>query len=364
MTRTRTTTIRALALAIAATFVLSIQIAAAKTKAEQQGLWVGGEKYFSEFQGKALLKSGTPKAHLAFGNADYNAPSSIVFDADQNLWTTFLDSNGLPSAVFEISQGELTSLRAGKPVKPKVIISPQKNSTVPFGFAESIGLDASGDLWVIDRDRTILELLRSQIKKSGGPTPNIVITPTVATVSKIMFDRSDNLWIVAFPTPSDPSSDQIWRFTASDRAARGPANPSLILNVPNQVYVLDLAFDNSGNLWLGGSNSDGDEIEMISASDLNGTGEVSPAAAATITSSAFTPNNPGSCLSGIDFDHSGNLWVSVYPLSFGCDNGVVEFAASQLSIGGNLTPSIIIGQNITKTNLFIPGPIRFGPTVK
>ena len=33
-------------------------------------------------------------------------------------------------------------------------------------------------------------------------------------------------------------------------------------------------------------------------------------------------------------------------------------------MGGNLDPAVIIGQNGRKTNLFIPGPIRFGPAIK
>jgi len=367
MTRKQVTRIGALAVVIAAVLVASTQIAAAKSKAKSQGLWVGGEKYFSEFQGKSLLTSGTPKAHLVFGSVDYYSPSSIVFDAHQNLWTVFLDPNGPPSAAIEISRGDIASLKAGKPVKPKVVIGPKNNTTiVPFQFAESIGLDAAGDLWVIDIGRRLLEFLSSQIKKSGGPAPHVVITPTDANINFIKFDGSDNLWIAATPMPYNPSTPaQMWRFTASDRAVSGPANPSLVLNVPDQLNVLDYTFDSSGNLWLAGSTSQTEEIEMIPAGDLSGTGVITPSASTIITSPAFAPevlDTP--CLGGIDFDASGDLWASVNGNSFGCVNGVVEFTASQVATGGNLTPSVIIGQNSAHTNLFISGPIRFGPTVK
>src|SRR5258708_23865027 len=179
MTRNHMTRIGALALSITAMLAVSAQIAAARSKADSQGLWVGGEKYFSEFQGKSLQESGTPKANLVFGSLDYNSPLSIVFDAHHNLWTVFSDPNGLPSAAIEISRGDIASLKPGKRVKPNVFIGPKNNtSTFPFQFAESIGLDAAGDLWVIDLGRRLLEFLSSQIKKSGGPTPTALVTPT------------------------------------------------------------------------------------------------------------------------------------------------------------------------------------------
>jgi hypothetical protein len=46
------------------------------------------------------------------------------------------------------------------------------------------------------------------------------------------------------------------------------------------------------------------------------------------------------------------------------DAQLVEFTPSQLSLGGDLTPSVTISPNSMKTNLAHPGPIRFGPTVK
>jgi hypothetical protein len=175
------------------------------------------------------------------------------------------------------------------------------------------------------------------------------------------FDSSDNLWI-------ESNLQQLWKFAPSDRSASGAPNPSLIVNMPDSLGVIDFAFDSSGNLWLAGAlpaiGSLPSVIKMISAADLGGSGEVSPPAAVTITSSAFGIENAGlggTCLGGIDFDHSGNLWVSAH-----CDpdTHLIEFGPSQLSIGGDLEASVTIGQNSTKTNLVFPGPIRFGPVVK
>jgi hypothetical protein len=172
------------------------------------------------------------------------------------------------------------------------------------------------------------------------------------------FDASDNLWVSA--------SDQLWRFAPSDRAVGGPLNPSLIVNLPANFGVGDIAVDSSGNLWLAGGDFTlglEDEIKMISAADLGGSGQITPPIQVTITSSAFggEPGLPGGiCLGGIDFDHFGNLWISAH-----CDpeTHLIEFTPSQLSIGGDLTPSITISPNASKTNIAFPGPIRFGPTV-
>jgi hypothetical protein len=367
MTRTKTTTIRALTLAIVATFVFSIQIAAAKTKAKQQGLWVGGEKYFSEFQGKALIKGGTPRANLAFGSTVYFAPLSIAFDGHQNFWAVFSGINdNLPAPALELTRGELAALKAGNLVQPKVIISRQGNSTAPFSVPESIGFDAAGDLWVIDGGQQIVELLASQIKKSGGPTPTVSITSANAIPTKLRFDGSDNLWVVEFQLPFDVTKPaQMWRFAPADRTSSGPANPSLIVNLPLDFVPADFAFDASGNLWLAGNNLFGDSIEMFAAADLAGTGEISPTIGVSINSPAFGSSHD--CLGGLDFDVSGDLWVSVGSES--CSSGAVpgqliEFTPAQLSTGGNLTPSLTIRENKQGTNLFIPGPLRFGPAVQ
>lgn len=104
---------------------------------------------------------------------------------------------------------------------------------------------------------------------------------------------------------------------------------------------------------------------MISATDLGGSGEISLTPSVTVTVS--TGGIDIACgLGGIDFDRRGDLWASVDP-----DNGecpevaqLVEFTPDQISASGNLTPAVTINQNIPETNFFIPGPIRFGPTIK
>ena len=367
MTRNHMTRICTLAVSITAMLAASTQIAAAGSKANAQGLWVGGYKYFSEFQGNALLKSGTPKARLAFGSQVYNGPFSIAFDGRGDLWAVFYSiNNNLPPPALEITKGDLTALASSGRAKAK-LITISGGPTDQFVIPVSIDFDAEGNLWVIDDGRRVVELLANELKKTSTQTPAVSIASQVATPSKLRFDRSNNLWVVEFPLPFDPSRPMIWRFTPSDRAVSS-SSPSLIVNLPDvTIPVVDFAFDSAGNLWIAGPGPHGDEIAMVSASDLSGSGEISPSAAVTINSAAFgLLDGSGSCLGGIDFDHSGNLWASVGADNADCssDTQLVEFNPTQLTMGGNLDPAVIIGQNNKKTNLFIPGPLRFGPTVK
>ncbi len=365
MARIYKTTIRAIALAAACSLCFSLAIAAAKpaVKVKPQGLWVGGYYYFSDFQKKALQQGGTPKANLAFASASYFAPLSMTFDRHENLWVSFqgVDQNQIAPAL-EFSRGDLTLSNNRKYVKSKPIITLQGNSP-----PRSIAFDSDGDLWITDGgSQRLLELLPSQIERSGAPTPAVSITSNNFVPEVIRFDDSNNLWMSILPLLSNPSGAvQLWRFTPADRGASGPANPSLVVNLPDGITPVDLAFDSSGNLWLAGAGVNGDSLEMISASDLSGSGTISPSAAVTLTSSAFgILEGSGSCLGGIDFARSGDLWVSVGDNNADCqaDGQLVSFTPTQLSTGGNLVPSVTIGQNSDGTNLLYPGPIRFGPT--
>ncbi len=374
MARNHRTTIRSTVLAAAGILAFSIEIAAANPvgKEHPQGLWVGGSQYISEFQGKALKKSGDPKANLAFGSSEYFTPRSMTFDRKNNLWITFGVINyNLPAPVLEITHGDLASLKRGKKMKPKVLITERGSTGIPFTASgpSELAFDEAGDLWVTDQGaQAIMDFTPSQIKESGSPTPTISITSPDFVPEVIRFDGSGNLWVAEFRLTYEPSNPlQLWRFSPGDRAVSGQANPSLTMNLPDGLYPADLAFDSSGNLWLAGSSSHGDALEMISASNLTGTGEISPSATVTITASAFGfVDGSGSCLGGFDFDQSGDLWVSVGADNADCqaDTQLVEFTPAQLNTGGNLTPSVIIGQNSTETNLFFPGPIRFGPSLK
>jgi sugar lactone lactonase YvrE len=349
----------------AAVLFATIQTAAAKPTAKPQGLWVGDEQYFTEFQGKALEQTGIPKSNLTFGSSDYAAPRSMAFDQHNDLWITFGSIDASIDPVLEISYADFARLMAHEPVKPKVLITELGNTGIPFEVPYSIAFDAAGDLWVSTQyGPRIVELTPSQTKKSGSPSPTVTLTAADFTPEAIRFDASNNLWVVQYQQPYNPSSPlQLGRYAPADRAASGPATPSLLLDLPDQMYPMDIAFDSAGNLWAAGSSTYGDEIQMFAAADLTGSGEISPSPAVTIAPSTFGSLPGVHCLDGIDFDHAGNLWVSNEG-TCQTKSQVDGFTPSQLSVGGDLTPSIVIEQNTRRTNIFLPGPIRFGPALQ
>jgi hypothetical protein len=360
MPRNLKTTICTLALAAFATLALSLQSAAAEPAAKAEGLWVSDLSNVSEFQGTSLQASGAPSPNLSFGLKREFDQFSIAFDRPGDLWVTAHPANSHDFPIIKVTRAEIASLKSGKQVRGEYV-TPGKGlaETAWFGIA----FDAAGNLWITNPGlQALMEFPARQIKTGHIGSPVILISAMNFSPGEIRFDASDNLWVTA-------GNNQLWRFAPSDRAASGPPNPGLIVNLPNGIGVVDFAFDSSGNLWLAGPVFSGpvfvDELEMISAGDLAGTGEVSPPAAVTVTSSAFPVQSAGlsagTCFGGIDFDHLGDLWVSAHCVA---DALVIEFTPGQLSMGGDLEPSLALGQNAAKTNLIFPGPMRFGPPLK
>jgi hypothetical protein len=295
MPQNRRSTVCSIALAAVWSLACSIQIAAAKSPADAQGLWVADGNFISEFQGEALASSGTPDASLTFGIKDYLDPISIAFDRHNNLWITDVGDLEPDFAIVEVRRTDIASLKSGDVAKRRFII-PSGASIIDLGWV-GIGFGEAGDLFA-SNGQQLLEVPRNRLKKTR-PSPSIDISEIGSTfiAGAIRFDASDNLWMTA-------GAFQVLRFAPGDRAASGPPNPGLTVNLLSDFFIaMDIAFDRSGNLWLAGVALPGtgpfiDEVEMISAADLAGTGWIFPSPSLTITSPAF---GSGPCLGGLEF---------------------------------------------------------------
>jgi hypothetical protein len=354
------TTICSIALAVGMV-CFSRPDAIAKPAAKAQALWVGGYQYISEFKNKALDEGGATPPNFAFSSSDYGDPSLMTFDRNGNLWIKYQTVNGNLPQIVKLSPANRTAIRSLHHVRARGISD--------AGFVGSMAFDASGRLWISDQlGKAIEAFLPKQVGKTGIQSPSISIT--FATIPGLMrFDGADNLWVEQSQLPFNQSNAlQLWRFSPDDRAASGPAQPGLMVTLPDALAPADLAFDGAGNLWIAGASSLGDVIEMFTAEDLSGNGEISPSAAVAITSSAFGNRTSfGSCIGGIDFDQAGDLWTSVGPNGAdGCgDRQVVEFTAAQLGASGSLTPALLLrgnGAGINDWFFATVGPIRFGPS--
>lgn len=364
---------------LTALYPLAFSTSTASAKRLKQGLWVGEEQNNSEFQGKSLKQSGTPGPRVSFSDQDGYEAASMAFDQHHNLWIAYGGVSRADSrvAIVESIVREVASIKKGNPAKEKVVLLSLGSGPHPFQGPVGIDFDHAGDLWLSNAtgdvsQRGLMEFTPDQIKQSGAPSAaNFLQAGENFEPWALRFDTLDNLWVAQFPLPFAPGyTMQIGRYSPSDRATSGPATPGLIVNTPNLSLFVNFAFDSARNLWVAGPGPHGDELAMIAASDLSGSGEVSPSPAVIITSSAFgVLAGNGSCIGGIDFDAAGDLWASVGTDNADCgaspagETALVEFTPAQLSVGGDLTPSVIIGQNRTETNLFLLGPIRFGPTV-
>jgi sugar lactone lactonase YvrE len=171
----------------------------------------------------------------------------------------------------------------------------------------------------------------------GGTTP--IIRPTTMPLA------STALWVANGANVLEFLPSQLIA-GVSDPAPHIALNSASGLGAPQGVQ-----FDANGNLWVldGGNGSTvGPALDEFTAAQLAAHAtNPNPAPAKTITYPGITFPQQGV------FDKSGNFWVA--------DNGaneVVEFTASQLAAGGNVTPNL----NLTSTVPF-NGPlgIAFSP---
>ncbi len=255
-------------------------------------MWVENFDTLVAFSGSQLAASGAPSPTVTIQpvNGSLAAPFSMAFDAAGFLWVVNVDSSNVVGYSPE-------QLKAGGAQVPAITLT----LTTPFFIPEGIAFDAHGNMWVSSWSGSSLppdtlqgnlqQFTASQISKGGAQTPTIKLTgPGLQFVSSIAFDVTGNLWL-------SNDADTIAEYTATQLAAGGPQIPSVVIldgsapcKFPNQgpppPPVCNgpdgLAFDNSGNLWVGhGVASTTETIVRFNAAQLTASGSPTPAVVLT-----------------------------------------------------------------------------------
>ena len=287
-----------------------------------------------EFAATQLATSGSPRPSVTlFATTSLDQPHGLVFDSSGDLWV----ANYPNSTVIEFTPTELAT---GVPTPSVTLTSTAGNLSGPLGLA----FDPSGDLWVANfNQNTIAEFTPAELAMSGSPTPNVTLSSTggnsLARPWGLAFDSSGDLWV------ANGDNSTVVEFTPAELAASGSPTPNVTLSATAGNSLDDpvgLAFDSSGDMWVGNASSS--TVVEFTPAELAANGSPTP----TVTLSATA----GGSLSGpfgLAFDSSGDLWVANDD-----NNSLVDFTSGQLSTGSPTPAAAILGAS---TGLAGPGGV-------
>jgi sugar lactone lactonase YvrE len=143
----------------------------------------------------------------------------------------------------------------------------------------------------------------------------------------LAFDRSGNLWL------GNAGENQVVRYDAARLGAPTMMPPDLVIVSKSPAPVIldrsnpqSLAFDMAGNLWVSYEGG----MVMLPAADLTGTGSktLTPAVQIAVSVTALPE--------GVALDEGGGLWFAASQGKF------ARLGPDQLTSGGEKTPSTII----------------------
>ena len=352
----RATVLIALAvIAFAAPLHAGDSTSATAAKSKKQALWMTVGLGFAELAGSTI--------RIAFGSAN-STPGSMTFDANGNFWGTFCQGGGTGTEglVFELTQNQLLKLENTGGLKAAKVAFDDPASL--FDCPTALQFDQSGNLWVANSGRSfdrpsIMEYAADQLVSGGTVSPAAVFTsPVFGFIWDMKFDGAGNLWIAAGGSP-----EGVFELTSAQISQTGPlpqvVMPTLELTSTTFNFPGSIAFDHSGNLWVGGLTS---PVLSFDAADLSGSGTISPAPAVTIEPVIIKKKNSSfEDSTGVAFDNQGNLWVASGrsdPKAKNQNGTIAGFKASQIATSGNPVPTLfLLADRIIK----FPGYITFGP---
>ncbi|HTA92402.1 MAG TPA: hypothetical protein VK745_22645 [Polyangiaceae bacterium] len=245
-------------------------------------------------------------------DASLNVSYNIIPSSHRLWWGDTMGSSN--TVAFDAE-----SLRVSADVSASLAI--QTAGTLPGAF------DILGNLWVVDSAAGVGSLKRYSVytfAADGMKSPDIVITSSelsgdVAGAASLAFDSSGNLWVGVV------STGKVVEFDVSHLGASGDVTPDVeITNVPSPNA---LAFDATHDLWVGaGDNVIAYNVARLSAS----TADPADISLSGLTSGAGALSN----VLGLAFTSTQDLWVNW--------NGTFAFIESDELKSGALTPAIQI----------------------
>jgi DNA-binding beta-propeller fold protein YncE len=330
------------------------------TKSLKQGLWMTDALGFTELnRNQALLAFGNPPA----------VTGGVTFDINGNFWGTYCDAGGQNSQglIFELTQKQLLNLKRGGRLRAAKV---EFEDPYPlFDCPKALAFDKSGNLWVANLGEssgngTIMKYSPDQLATGGKLYPATVFESVFGYIWDIKFDAAGNLWI-AGDGMFGVGPEAVFELTSEQLAEPGSpyipleVTPNLKITSKTFAFPGKIAFDQSGNLWVGGYTT---PLLAFAAGDLSGSGTISPAPLLTIYPTTVKKTNSSFyTTTGIAFDRQGNLWVCSAQNDGAAknDNGTLaEFKSNQITGNGSPTPALFL---LLSHILRGPGPLTFGP---
>lgn len=301
-----------------------------------QALWAADSigDQIQEFAPSDLLMTGSPTPTVLNTVGDF--AFGIAFDHAGNLWVV-IDEGGSVPEIVEFSATQLQNLGSNSAPAPAAVIT-----SASFANLRGCALDQKGNLWIADTSLGVHEISSAQLAAGTATlTPAITITvPDFQHVNFIGFDKSGNLWA------SDTDAAKVYELKKKQIKSSKTVTPAVVIGASTFAENGQLTFDGGGNLWVTSGN--GGTVLKFTKKLIKKSGH--PKAAIIISD-----DGSGSLdyPFGLDFDASGDLWVSNYH-----DASISEYTPSQIKSSGNPVPTV----HLTNTsNLLSPYQITFGP---
>jgi streptogramin lyase len=239
------------------------------------------------FESESLATSGDRPATVA---ASSGAGRDVTFDHEGNLWT--LGGTTADAPLMRFAAETLGATGDKTPDREIVLELPCLPGTAGLAF------DPEGNLWFTSPCAgSISRLTAADLESSGMKTPAVVLGGLEA-VGSIAFDRDGNLWA------ADTPQGRVVRFDAARLTESGDSVDRAVITATDNGGFYGpswIAFDENGDLWVNdfGANA----VIRLPAADLAGTGET------TITPPVRITIGVTALLESMAFDESGGLWM-------------------------------------------------------